>query len=276
MKFEKMQGAGNDYIYIDCFKYKIDNPSKLAIILSNRNYGIGSDGLILVCKSEIADVCMKMYNADGSMAQMCGNGARCVAKFAYDKGYVKKDEFLLETLAGIKKIRILKKDIYNKADIIEVDMGVPKLESDIMQDIVINGRNEKFIAIDMGNPHAIYFVNSKDELETLDLEKIGKYYENHKYFPQKVNSEFIFVENRKNIYMRVWERGSGETLACGTGASASAYACILRGMVDNELSVHLKGGNLLIRYEQNSGHIFMSGQAKKVFDGEINIDQYNN
>lgn len=269
--FTKMQGIGNDYVYIDCFKYNIENPSELAKIVSDRHYSIGSDGLILVCKSEHADVRMAMYNADGSQSEMCGNGARCVAKFAYDSGYVTKDEFILETLAGDKKVVIKEKDDKGLAKLIQIDMGVPKLDSKLPEKINIVGEEKEFIGIDMGNPHAIYYVDSKKELYNMDLEKIGDLYETHKRFPNKVNSEFIYVEDKKNIYMRVWERGSGETLACGTGATASAYASILKGVVDKEVVVHLKGGDLKINYDESSSHIYMTGEAKTVFVGEIEI-----
>lgn len=272
MKFIKMQGIGNDYVYIDCFKNKVNDPAETAKRVSDRHFGIGSDGLILVCPSEHADVRMDMYNKDGSRAQMCGNGARCVAKLAYDLAYVKKDEFILETLAGNKKVRIKEKNPDKTAKLIEIDMGVPKLDGELPEEIEVMGEKRSFIAVDMGNPHAVYFVNSKKELDELDLESIGKYYENHKRFPNKVNSEFIYIEDRENIYMRVWERGSGETLACGTGACACAYAAILKSLVNDEVSVHLLGGDLKIKFEREDKHIYMTGEAMTVFTGEIDVD----
>lgn len=271
LNFTKMQGIGNDYVYIDCFKYEIKNPSEIAKIVSDRHYGIGSDGLILVCKSEYADVRMDMYNADGSRSEMCGNGARCVAKFAYDAGYVKKDEFILETLAGDKKVVIKEKDENNKAKLIQIDMGVPKLDSKLAEEILILGEKKEFIGIDVGNPHAVYYVESKKILDELDLESIGEEYEKHERFPNKVNSEFIYVEDKNNIHMRVWERGTGETLACGTGATASAYASFISGRTNKDVVVHLKGGDLFISYDELSKHIFMTGEARTVFVGEIEI-----
>ena len=270
MKFVKMQGAGNDYVYVDCFKYKVNDPKKVARIVSDRHFGVGADGLILVCPSDVADVRMDMYNADGSRGKMCGNGSRCVAKFAYDRGYVKKEEFELETLAGIRKISLEAEN--NKAKSITVDMGSPKLYSKLPEPIFINGIEKEFIGVNMGNPHAVYFVKSLEELNSLDLEKIGYFFENHERFaPDKVNSEFIYVENDENIHMRVWERGSGETLACGTGASASAYACILSNLCKDTINVYLRGGQLKIAYDRISDSIFMTGEAVEVFTGEIDI-----
>ena len=267
MKFVKMQGAGNDYVYVDCFKEKVENPSEVAIKVSDRHFGVGSDGLILICPSDIADVKMDMYNADGSRGLMCGNGSRCVAKYAYDHGYVNSEEFTMETGAGIKHIKIEPKN--KKAEYINVNMGRAKITSQFPEKILINGEEKEFIGVDVGNPHAVYYVDTLEELQNMDLNKVGEYYEKHERFPQKVNSEFIYVEDRKNIHMRVWERGSGETLACGTGACASAFATMKKGDCDTSVRVHLLGGELDISLVDDE--IYMRGRAEYVFTGEINF-----
>lgn len=267
MKFIKMQGAGNDYVYVDCFKEKVENPKKVAIKVSDRHFGIGSDGLILICPSDIADVRMDMYNADGSRGLMCGNGSRCVAKYAYDHGYVKKEKFTMETGAGIKHIEV--EPLNGVAKYINVNMGSAKITSDFPEKIEINGKTEEFIGVNVGNPHAVYYINTLEELKNLDLTLIGRYYEKHERFPQGVNSEFIYVEDRKNIHMRVWERGSGETLACGTGACASAFATMKKGLCDEKVTVHLLGGDLDISLKGDE--IYMRGEAEYVFRGEIDL-----
>ncbi len=272
IKFTKMQGIGNDYVYIDCFRQKLRDPAKLAPIVSDRHFGIGSDGLILVCPGEKGDVRMEMYNRDGSLAGMCGNGARCVAKFAYDAAYVQKEHFLLETGAGLKEVWIREKNPDGSAKMIEIDMGIPKAAKNFPEEIEVLGKREFFMEVDMGNPHAVYRVESEEELQALDLKRIGPAYENHPRFPLKVNSEFIYIRDRENILMRVWERGSGETLACGNGACASAYAAILLKEAEHKLCVHLPGGALQIRYEADSAHLFMCGEAKTVFRGEIDLE----
>ncbi|MDO4789204.1 MAG: diaminopimelate epimerase [Johnsonella sp.] len=271
MKFVKMQGIGNDYVYVDCFLYEVKNPPAVARIVSDRHYGIGSDGLILICPSERADVKMEMYNADGSKGKMCGNGARCVAKYAYEQGYVKKTKFLIETAAGNREAQLELRD--QKIRAVRIDMGIPILESNLPEKILIKDAEEEFVGISMGNPHAVYYVKSAEELHALDLEKWGRYYEEHPRFPDKVNSEFVFIESPKRIHMRVWERGSGETLACGTGAAASAYASMLLGKCEDEVEVCLRGGNLKIRLDRESEHIHMSGEAVEVFRGEIRIEE---
>lgn len=269
MKFVKMHGIGNDYVYVDCFQEEVKNPSEVAKKVSDRHYGIGSDGLILVLPSKKSDIKMDMYNLDGTRGMMCGNGIRCVAKFVYDRGYVEKTHFMIETLAGEKEVWV---DIGadGKVESVTVDMGVPRLDGKLGEKIIIANQEYQFTGIDMGNPHAIYYVDNLDILKNLDLQKIGRDFENHKRFPERVNSEFIYIEDRKNIHMRVWERGSGETLACGTGATASAYASILHKKVENEVVVHLLGGKLKIQY-QPSGHILMTGEAIEVFRGEIDL-----
>ena len=267
MKFIKMQGAGNDYVYVDCFKEKVDNPGEVAIRVSDRHFGIGSDGLILICPSDIADVKMDMYNADGSRGLMCGNGSRCVAKYAYDHGYVKSEKFTMETGAGIKYIEVEPKDAV--AEYINVNIGEAKITSKFPENIVINGEDKEFIGVDVGNPHAVYYVNTLKELKELDLNSIGKYYEKHERFSDGVNSEFVYVEDRDNIHMRVWERGSGETLACGTGACASAFATMKKGLCNTSVRVHLLGGDLDISLKE--GEIHMRGRAEYVFKGEIDL-----
>ncbi len=276
MKFTKMQGCGNDYVYVNCFKETIENASELAIKLSNRNFGIGSDGLILICPSEVADVRMEMYNADGSRSQMCGNGVRCVGKYSYDYGIVNKDVVTVETLAGIKTLQLEIEN--NKVVSVTVDMGAPivepslvpvKAEGDavIAKPIVIDAVEYEITCVSMGNPHAITFV--KDTNNIGDIEILGPKFEHHEMFPERTNTEFIQVLSDTEINMRVWERGSGETLACGTGACASVYACILNNKTKDEVTVHLLGGDLWIKYDRESGHIFMTGPAVVVFDGEI-------
>ena len=276
MKFTKMQGCGNDYVYVNCFKETIENPSELAIKLSNRNFGIGSDGLILICPSDVADVRMEMYNADGSRSQMCGNGVRCVGKYSYDYGIVNKDVITVETLAGIKTLQL---EIENdKVVRVTVDMGAPivepslvpvKAEGDVViaKPIVVDGTEYEITCVSMGNPHAITFVEDTNNIG--DIEVIGPKFEHHEMFPERTNTEFIQVLSETEINMRVWERGSGETLACGTGACASVYACILNGKTKDEVTVHLLGGDLWIKYDRESGHIFMTGPAVVVFDGEL-------
>ncbi|ADL03877.1 diaminopimelate epimerase [Lacrimispora saccharolytica] len=268
MKFTKMQGIGNDYVYINCFEEIVETPEKLAKKVSDRHFGIGSDGLILICPSETADCRMRMFNADGSESQMCGNGIRCVGKYVYDHGLVEKTEFNVETGAGIKHLKVSTED--GKAVRITVDMGVPEVTSQVPEPIWVNGMEYEFIGISMGNPHAIYYM---DFIDGLDLEAIGPAFEHHERFPERTNSEFIQVVNRNYIRMRVWERGSGETWACGTGAAASAVASALSGRTAHMVEVELKGGNLTIHWDrEGSGHVFMTGPAVEVFEGEFDIN----
>ena len=271
MEFTKMQGIGNDYVYVDCFREKVEHPGAVSKYVSDRHFGIGSDGLILICPSDKADCRMDMYNADGSQGIMCGNGVRCVGKYAYDHGIVDKDRrtITVETLGGIKTLKIQVED--GKAVMLTVDMGEATLTSELRSKIVIDGTEHEFTGISVGNPHAVYFTEGIDDL---DLEKIGPSYENHPRFQlDRVNSEFIEVKSRDHIRMRVWERGSGETWACGTGATASAMAAILRGFTDDEVRVSLRGGDLLIRFDRESNHLFMTGSAKEVFHGSIDIPE---
>ena len=275
MKFTKMHGCGNDYVYVNCFEETVENPAEAARFVSDRHFGIGSDGLILICPSDQADFRMRMYNLDGSEGKMCGNGVRCIAKYVYDHHLTDKTRISLETLGGIKYLDLNIKD--GKVQTVKVDMGEPILKPaeipvDIEGDTVINkpvdvgGLIWHMTCISMGNPHAVVFV---DDTKSLDLEKIGPTFEKHPIFPEQVNTEFVRVIDRHTVDMRVWERGSGETFACGTGACATAMACILNGKTDDEVLVHLVGGDLLIQYDRETNHIFMTGPATEVFSGEI-------
>jgi diaminopimelate epimerase len=277
MEFTKMQGCGNDYVYVNCLKEKVKNPPEVAIIVSDRHFGIGSDGLILIKPSDKADFLMDMYNADGSKSNMCGNGIRCVAKYVYDYGLTDKQQISIETGAGIKYLKLKVED--RKVTEVTVDMGSPitkaKLvpvvsEKDevIAMPVTIGDRAYEMTCVSMGNPHAVVFV---EDTKAVDIEKVGPVFEHHSMFPERTNTEFIHVIDRNTIDMRVWERGSGETLACGTGACASAYACILNGFTEDSVTVRLLGGELKIRYDRDKNTIFMTGPAVTVFDGEINL-----
>ena len=275
MKFTKMEGLGNDYVYVNCFRETVDNPSEVAKKVSDRHFGIGSDGLILIRPSEVADFRMDMYNADGSQAEMCGNGIRCVAKYVYDYGLTDKTSISIETLAGIKYLDLQVTD--GKVSLITVNMGSPELVPDkipvisdskrvVDEPIEVDGTTYKMTCVSMGNPHCIVFV---EDTASFPLETVGPLFENHERFPKRVNTEFIQLLDRKTVNMRVWERGSGETLACGTGACASAVACILNGLTENEITLHLLGGDLIVRWDQEENFVYMTGPARVVFDGEI-------
>ena len=270
MEFTKMQGIGNDYVYVDCFKEKVEHPGEVSKYVSDRHFGIGSDGLILICPSDKADCRMDMYNADGSQGIMCGNGVRCVGKYVYDHGIVDKDRrtITVETLGGIKTLDIQVED--GKAVMLTVDMGEAELTSKLPEKIVIDGTEQEFTGISVGNPHAVYFTEGIDDL---DLEKIGPSFENHVCFPDRVNTEFVQVIDRHTVKMRVWERGSGETLACGTGACAVTVASILNDKVDGSkpVTVQLLGGDLNISWERDENLVYMTGPATTVFDGEIDL-----
>lgn len=284
IKFTKMEGLGNDYVYVDCTEKtneEIEIVSKLACKISDRHFGVGSDGLILICKSDVADFKMQMYNQDGSQAQMCGNGIRCVGKYVYDNSLTNKSSITVETLAGIKKLDFVIDSQNNKVLSIKVNMERPILQEKLIpcvaDTIVKKDDNEishvklnvldkdfDFTCVSMGNPHAITVV---EDVDNFDVEKYGKVVEVDNHFPQKTNVEFIEIIDETTIKMRVWERGTGETLACGTGASASAVACILNGLVDSkkEIKVKLLGGDLMIKWDDN---VYMTGPAKIVFEGE--------
>ncbi len=275
IKFTKMHGLGNDYVYIDAINQKIENESSLAKFVSNRHFGIGSDGLILICKSDIADFQMRMFNSDGSEAEMCGNGIRCVGKFVYDKGLTDKTIVKIETLAGIKTLVLNTKD--GKVETARVDMGEPILEAEKIpviskeqpvKNLELEAENKKFkfTCVSMGNPHAITIVENTKEF---DVEKYGKILEVDKAFPKKANIEFAQIIDKENIKMRVWERGAGETLACGTGACATAVACNLNGLTDRKVNIELLGGTLNIEWNEKDNHVYMTGPAVTVFDGEL-------
>lgn len=275
IKFTKMHGLGNDYVYIDAINQKIENESSLAKFVSNRHFGIGSDGLILICKSDIADFKMRMFNSDGSEAEMCGNGIRCVGKFVYDKGLTDKTIVKIETLAGIKILVLNTKD--GKVETARVDMGEPILEAEKIpviskeqpvKNLELEAENKKFkfTCVSMGNPHAITIVENTKEF---DVEKYGKILEVDKAFPKKANIEFAQIIDKENIKMRVWERGAGETLACGTGACATAVACNLNGLTGKKVNIELLGGTLNIEWNEKDNHVYMTGPAVTVFDGEL-------
>ena len=275
IKFTKMHGLGNDYVYMDAIHQHIENESTLAQVVSNRNFGIGSDGLILICKSEKADFKMRMFNSDGSEAEMCGNGIRCVGKFVYDKGLTQKTEVTIETLAGIKTLQLNVKE--GKVETVKVDMGEPILEPNEIpviseekpvKNLKLKAEDKEFVftCVSMGNPHAITIVENTKEF---DVEKYGKVLEVDKAFPNKTNVEFIEIVDKNNIKMRVWERGAGETLACGTGACASVVACVLKNLTERNVNVELLGGKLEIEWNKIDNHVYMTGPAVTVFEGEL-------
>ena len=278
MKFTKMQGIGNDYIYVNCFEEKVDDPERVSQIVSDRHFGIGGDGLVLIMPSEKADFRMRMFNADGSEGNMCGNATRCIGKFVYDNGLTDKTEITLETKSGIKYLTLYPEN--GKVKTVLVNMGKAVLtpadipmkaegESFINKPIEVLGSEVYITAVSMGNPHAVTYV---DDVMSLDLEKIGPAFENHPIFPERVNTEFIKVLDSHTIQMRVWERGSGETWACGTGACAAAVASVKNGYFRNgeEITVKLRGGDLFITYSTD-GTVLMRGAAETVFTGEIDI-----
>lgn len=276
LKFTKMHGLGNDYVYMDAINQNIENRSELAKFVSDRHFGIGSDGLILICPSKVADFKMQMFNSDGTEAEMCGNGIRCVGKFVYDKELTNKETIKIETLAGIKTLVMTIED--KKVKTARVDMGEPILEPEKIpviskenpvKDLKLKAEDEEFqfTCVSMGNPHAVTFINQ--DVNKFDICKYGKVLEIDKVFPKKANIEFINVIDDETLKMRVWERGAGETLACGTGACASAVAAILNGYTSRKVKVHLLGGDLSIEWNKNNNHVYMTGPATTVFDGEI-------
>ncbi len=278
MKFTKMHGISNDYIYVNCFEEKVENPEKVSIYVSDRRTGIGSDGLVLIMPSEKADFKMRIFNADGSEAMMCGNATRCIGKYVYDKGMTDKTEITLETNSGIKYLTLYPEN--GKVEFVTVDMGkailIPKdipvisqKERFISEPVMVDGSEYKITCVSMGNPHAVVYT---DNVDILDLEKIGPSFENHQLFPDRINTEFIEVIDSHNLKMRVWERGSGETFACGTGACASVVASVLNGFCkhDEEVTVHLRGGDLKITYKSDET-VIMKGPAALIFDGDIDV-----
>ena len=273
MEFTKMQGLGNDYVYVNCFKEKIENPSEMAVKVSDRHFGIGSDGLILIKPSEVADFEMEMYNADGSRGEMCGNGIRCVAKYVYDYGLTDKTSISVETLGGIKYLDLTVE--HGKVTLVKVDMGTPILKPELIpivakgenvidEPIMVGGKEYHMTGVSMGNPHDVVFM---DDIKNLEIEKIGPLFENHERFPNRINTEFVNVIDRHTAQMRVWERGSGETLACGTGACAVAVACILNELTENTVTVKLLGGDLQIEWDREKNTVYMTGPAEVSFDG---------
>ena len=298
MKFTKMHGIGNDYIYVNGFEEHIEDPSKAAVILSDRHTGIGSDGLILINPSQVADFEMEMYNADGSRGKMCGNGIRCVAKYVYDHGMTDgRTTITVETLGGIKTLEITVKD--GKAVRVRVDMGAPIFTPEEIPVLVCrtgdaktasypkekevegigrmvknrymtlpDGTQMRGTCVSMGNPHCVVEV---EDVASFEVEKIGRMFETLDIFPDRINTEFIHVDDRKNVTMRVWERGSGETMACGTGACAVAASCIVNGLTDDQVTIHLLGGDLEIEWDREKNTIFMTGPAAMVFEGEVEI-----
>ena len=277
MKFTKMQGLGNDYVYVNCFQEKIDNPPQVAKKVSNRNFGVGSDGLIMINPSQVADFEMEMYNADGSRGEMCGNGIRCVGKYVYDYGLTDKTSISVETLGGIKYLDFTVEN--GKVKLVKVDMGSPELipanipivaegDSVINAPIIVDGKEYRMTGVSMGNPHTVVYI---DDVQGLEIEKIGPKFENHERFPKRINTEFARVIDRNTVEMRVWERGSGETLACGTGACAVAVASILNGLTENKVTVKLLGGDLQIEWDREVNKVYMTGPAEVSFEGEIEI-----
>lgn len=272
-----MHGLGNDYIYVNCFTQKVTNPSETAKFVSDRHFGIGSDGLVLIMPSETCDFSMRMFNSDGSEAEMCGNAIRCVGKYVYDNGMTKKSVIKVDTLAGIKILDMKVED--NKVAMVKVDMGEPVLEPSkipvnsekelfISQPVIIEGREFRVTCISMGNPHAVTYV---DDVEKFPLEFIGPKMENNSLFPKRINAEFVQVIDRNTLKMRVWERGAGETLACGTGACAVLVSSVLNNISNRCVVVKLLGGDLIIEWNEKDNHVYMTGPATKVFDGEIQI-----
>lgn len=276
MRFTKMHGIGNDYIYVNCFEETVNDPEKVSVILSDRHKGIGSDGLVLIMPSDKADFRMRIFNADGSEAMMCGNATRCIGKYVYDNGLTDKTDVTLETNSGIKYLKLFISD--GKVESVTVDMGkailVPReipvnseLERYINQPLEIDGKEWRVTCVSMGNPHAVVFTERIDDME---LEKLGPKFENHSLFPNRINTEFIEVIDSHTLRMRVWERGSGETFACGTGTCAAVVAACLNGICrqDEEILVHLRGGDLRITY-RSDGTVMMTGPAARVFDGTV-------
>ena len=278
MKFTKMEGCGNDYVYIDGARERIAPEEKPDFVrrVSDRHFGIGSDGVIFINPSTEADFEMEMYNADGTRAEMCGNGIRCVAKFVYDKGLTDKCDISVVSCGKIKYLKLFLKD--GKVDCVKVNMGAPELvaenvpvvcekEQAVDEPITVLGKEYKMTCVSMGNPHAVVFM---DDVEHLKIEKIGPHFENHERFPKRINTEFVKILDRQTVQMRVWERGTGETLACGTGCCATVVACVLNGLTDEMVTVKLLGGEIKITWDREENLVYMTGPATTVFEGEIN------
>ena len=277
MKFTKMHGCGNDYVYVNCFEETVKNPGTVSRYVSDRHFGIGSDGMILIGPSDTADFRMAMYNADGSEGSMCGNGIRCVAKYVYDYGLTDQTSISVETRSGIKYLDLTVED--GKVSLVKVNMGAPSLlakdipvvtekEYVVDEPLTISGEEYYITCVSMGNPHAVTFVK---DTAAFPVEQVGPYFENHEMFPDRVNTEFVQLISRSEMNMRVWERGSGETWACGTGTCASVVAAVVNGYTDEHVLVHLRGGDLQIDYDRTADTVWMTGPATTVFDGEIDI-----
>ena len=280
MRFTKMHGCGNDYVYVNGFDEHIpdEKKSELAIRLSNRNFGIGSDGLIFINPGKIAEFEMEMYNADGSRSEMCGNGIRCVGKYIYDHGLSDKTQISVESAGAVKYLTLFKGE-NGKIEKVRVNMGSPILESKLVPVISDNEKvidesinvcsNEyKMTCVSMGNPHAVVFM---EDVENLDIDAIGPYFENHERFPKRTNTEFVKIIDRNHVFMRVWERGTGETLACGTGCCATAVACVLNNLTDERVNVKVLGGNIEIEWDRKENVVYMTGPATVSFEGDIKI-----
>lgn len=285
MKFTKMQGCGNDYVYVNGFEEKLSQEQKPEIVkrLSDRHFGIGGDGVIFINPAEEADFEMEMYNADGSRSEMCGNGIRCVAKYVYDKGLTDQDRITIVSAGKIKYLELTvegkTKDIRGAVTKVRVNMGSPILvpeeipvqaagEQAVDEPILVCGQEYRMTCVSMGNPHAVVFMK---DVAHLEIEKVGPYFENHERFPRRTNTEFVEVLDRQHVFMRVWERGTGETLACGTGCCATAVACVLNGLTDDEITVKVLGGELQIKWDREQNVVFMTGPAEIVFEGEVEL-----
>ena len=285
-QFTKMQGCGNDYIYVNGFTEKIPQEEKTELVrhISDRHFGIGGDGVIFINSSAEADFEMEMYNADGSRAEMCGNGIRCVAKYVYDKGLTDKTDISVISCGQIKYLQLFLKE--GRVDTVRVNMGAPELRPEripvtvaeagmplekeriVNAPIIVQGKEYKMTCVSMGNPHAVIFL---EDVTNLEIEQIGPYFENHERFPKRINTEFVKVLDKKTVQMRVWERGTGETLACGTGCCATVVACILNGLTDEKVTVKLLGGEIEIEWDREANLVYMTGPAVTVFEGEYDV-----
>lgn len=275
MKFTKMQGCGNDYIYINGFTEKIGDKPAFVRAVSDRHFGVGGDGAIFINPSEEADFEMEMYNADGTRAEMCGNGIRCVAKYVYDKGLTDKKQISIASFGNVKYVDLYVDDGLVRS--VKVNMGTPVLEAkkvpvksamerSVDEPITVNGKEYRMTCVSMGNPHAVVFM---ENIAKLDIASIGPLFENHEVFPNRTNTEFVEVVDRTHVNMRVWERGTGETLACGTGCCATVAACVLNGLTEDEVTVRVLGGEIDIRWDRDKNLIYMTGPAETVFEGEF-------
>ena len=279
MRFVKMHGLGNDYIYVDTTRERVEDPQGLAVAMSRPHFGVGADGLVLIGASQCADLSMRMFNADGSEGEMCGNAVRCIGKYAYERGLVRRETMTLQTRAGVKTLRLTVED--GRVSRVRVDMGAPILDGPsipallgegriVRRPLEAGGRAFEVTCVSMGNPHAVIFLH--EDVDAFDVGRYGPLLERHAAFPNRTNVEFAALVAPGRIRMRVWERGSGETLACGTGTCATAVACVLNGLTEDEITVHLLGGDLYIKWDREKDTVYMTGPAKFVFDGIITVD----